>query len=99
MLNEVKFIFSNHSFQTVSRASFYKIRKVECEVNAEFVENVTCIVKPVSWTRSVLNLDCDLKDDLTEVKVSWIPVRFHFIFLMIFAGGSGGLLQGFLKHV
>ncbi|XP_070140485.1 uncharacterized protein [Drosophila kikkawai] len=51
-----------------SEASFYKIRKIECKINAEILDNVSCVVKPISWTRSVLNLEGDLKDNVTEVK-------------------------------
>ncbi|KAH8290538.1 hypothetical protein KR054_003793, partial [Drosophila jambulina] len=46
----------------------YKIRKIECVSNAEVVENVSCVVKPISWTRSVLNLEGTLKETVTEIK-------------------------------
>ncbi|KAH8270825.1 hypothetical protein KR018_005797, partial [Drosophila ironensis] len=48
---------------------FYKIKKSECIVNQEYIDNVSCVLKPISWTRSEISMDCDLKVNLTDIKM------------------------------
>nr|XP_036669803.1 uncharacterized protein LOC108019916 [Drosophila suzukii] len=48
----------------------YKIRKSECIANAAYFSNVSCVLKPINWTRSVMNMDCDIKDILTDIKMT-----------------------------
>ncbi|EDX06808.1 GD10907 [Drosophila simulans] len=52
-----------------SNGYFFKIRKTECIANGAYFSNVSCILKPINWTRSVLNMDCDIRDALTDIKV------------------------------
>ncbi|XP_032571522.1 uncharacterized protein LOC6608876 isoform X2 [Drosophila sechellia] len=53
-----------------SNGYFFKIRKTECIANGAYFSNVSCILKPINWTRSVLNMDCDIRDALTDIKMS-----------------------------
>ncbi|KRF97524.1 uncharacterized protein Dwil_GK20848 [Drosophila willistoni] len=49
---------------------YIKIKKIECTANERHIENVTCTLKPLNWTRSVLNMDCDIIGSLENVSVS-----------------------------
>ncbi|XP_030557707.1 uncharacterized protein LOC115760496 isoform X1 [Drosophila novamexicana] len=45
---------------------YYKIKNIECKANRSHFENISCILKPINWTRSILNMDGDIIGNLTN---------------------------------
>ncbi|KAH8412764.1 hypothetical protein KR009_005397, partial [Drosophila setifemur] len=42
----------------------YKIKNIECVGNPKHVKNISCIVKPINWNLSVVNMECTLLGSL-----------------------------------
>ncbi|XP_034477168.1 uncharacterized protein LOC117783733 [Drosophila innubila] len=48
---------------------YYKINKVECNGNHKYFANISCVLKPINWKRSILNVDCDIIGKMANANV------------------------------
>lgn len=48
----------------------FKMKKIECLPDPQFVMNSVCVVKAVNWNKAVAQMDCDLIRPLRNLSVS-----------------------------
>ncbi|KAH8299380.1 hypothetical protein KR044_000854, partial [Drosophila immigrans] len=47
----------------------YKTKKVECIGNKRYFANISCVLKPINWTQSILNIDGDIIGEITNASL------------------------------
>ncbi|ALC41518.1 CG33137, partial [Drosophila busckii] len=67
----------------------YKLVNLECIVNPERVENVSCRIKAINWNKAVAVMDCDLK----------VPMYKMITRLQLFKKDYSNRYQPFLVNV
>ncbi|XP_060653668.1 uncharacterized protein LOC132789584 [Drosophila nasuta] len=45
---------------------YFKTKKAECNANKKYFANISCVLKPINWTRSILNIDGDIIGEITN---------------------------------
>ncbi|ALC41517.1 CG33919, partial [Drosophila busckii] len=67
----------------------YKLVNLECIVNPERVENVSCRIKAINWNKAVAVMDCDLK----------VPMYKMIAHLQVYKKNYSNKFQPFLINV